>query len=325
MSENTENQLEIPVEDDKIPAEGLEISLDEAKSPENAPESAPEVGNRTSDSVLTPEQGIAELRAQMEAERRARAEAENRVQQAYQHAQRARAEVDETNLHLLRSAIDNIKRDSEGLKAQYREALSVGDYDKAAEAQEAMATNAARLLQIEAGYAEMEHRARAPAPPPPPADPVEAFAGQLSPRSAEWIRRNPDCVTNPRLQQKMIGAHTMAIADGLEPDTPEYFAAIEGALGLGGQAASASGGRSASGRAPDPSQDAATSSAAAPTQRRSSAPPAAPVSRSGEPGRSPNVVRLTAAEADTARSMGYTPKEYAELKMKLVKEGRMKA
>jgi hypothetical protein len=315
MSENTENQLEIPLDDEKIASEGLEIALDGAETPER-PETGPEIisqaENQASDSVVTPEQGIAELRAQMEAERSRRTEAESRVRQAYEQAQRARAEVDETNLTLLRSAIDNIKRDSDGLKAQYREALSVGDYDKAAEAQEAMATNAARLLQIEAGYAEMEHRARTPAPPPPPADPVEAFAGQLSSRSADWIRRNPDCVTNPRLQQKMIGAHTMAIADGLQPDSDAYFAAIEQALGMGA-------------KAPPPPREADPVSAAGQAAPRRAAPPAAPVSRSGTPGRPANTVRLTAEEVDVAKTLGMTPVEYANHKRALIRDGRLKA
>jgi hypothetical protein len=311
MTQNTDTDLEIPVDDEKVAPEGVEIALDEQNTPQNASEAAPEVEKTAPGALVTPEEGIAELRAQMEAERRARTEAEGRVRQAYEQAQRARAEVDETNLHLLRSAIDNIRRDSDGLKAQYREALSVGDYDKAAEAQEAMATNAARLLQIESGYSEMEARARAPAPPPAPADPVEAFAGQLSPRSADWIRRNPDCVTNPRLQQKMIGAHTMAIADGLQPDSDAYFAAIEQSLGMRASA-------QAQAAQADPISDAGQ---AAP---RRSAPPAAPVSRSGAPGTPANTVRLTAEEVDVARSLGMTPVEYAQHKRALIRDGRMK-
>ena len=65
------------------------------------------------------------------------------------------------------------------------------------------------------------------------------------------------------------------------------------------------------------------SSASAPVQRRS-APPAAPVTRAGTAnGQRPNVVRLSRAEAETARDLGMSEQEYARNKQLLQKEGRL--
>ena len=126
------------------------------------------------------------------------------------------------------SAIDQIKRESEILKANYRAAMANNDYDEAAETQQAMSINAARLLQLENGKAAMEARPREVQPVQRTTeDPVELFAQQLSPRSATWVRRNPQCVTDPRLNQKMIAAHNLAVADGYEPDSDDYFSFVE--------------------------------------------------------------------------------------------------
>ena len=301
---DTENQLDLL--DDKVDPkpEDIEVIVE-------GDESEPEKAEREE---LSPEKGLEELRAQVEAANRARMEAEERARQAAEMARAAQTDVQETNMHLLRSAIDTLKRDNDILKANYRDAMQVGDYEKAAEIQEQLSGNAAKLLQIESGREEMEIRMRQPVrpvEPPRPSDPVEAFAQQLSPRSADWVRRNPQCVTDPRLHQKMIAAHNLAVMDGLQPDTDEYFREIETTLKLR--------------RAEQAEEkDDAMSSAAKTVTRRDSAPPAAPVSRSGAPGKSPaGSYTLTKAEAEAARDMGMTPREYALNKEALVKAGRL--
>lgn len=150
--------------------------------------------------------------------------------------------------------------------------------------------------------------------PQRPADPVEELASQLSPKSADWVRRNPQCVTDPRLYQKMVAAHNLAIADGYAPDTEDYFGFIEDTLKINRRQAPA--------RA-EAEDDEPMSSASKPVQRRS-APPAAPVTRAGTAsGQRPNVVRLSRAEAETARDLGMSEEEYARNKQLLQKEGRL--
>ncbi|CAB4145460.1 hypothetical protein UFOVP1518_65 [uncultured Caudovirales phage] len=261
---------------------------------------------------VEPEDGIEDLKRRLNEERAARIDAENKARNAYQHAQRATSEVDSTNLQLVSNAIDTLKRDNDIFKSNYRDAMSIGDFERAADIQEAMGGNSAKILQLEQGRVAMQNKPKqAPVQQQQQGNAVENFARQLSPRSATWIRRNPDCVTNPKLMQKMIAAHNIATADGIEPDSDSYFAFVENTIGLNRREAS-------QGDASAP-----VSSAAAPTQRRSS-PAAAPVTRSGTAsGSRPNIVRLTADEREMASNLKMTDQEYARNREALRKEGKL--
>ena len=251
---------------------------------------------------------LEELKAQLERERTARAEAERRANEASRTAFQAQTEVHDSNLHLVTNAIETISQSNAMLKANYREAMAAQDFDAAAEIQAEMSSNAAKLLQLEQGKQALESAPRAEAPQPYVSDPVEALASQLSPRSADWVRRNPQFATDSRLYSKMLAAHNLAVADGIKPDTDDYFESIEDTLRLS--------------RRRDAGDD-ASAAAAKPTQRRSS-PPAAPVSRSGSAtGGNPNVVRLSEAEREMAKMMGMTPEEYGRNKRALQKEGKL--
>jgi hypothetical protein len=171
-----------------------------------------------------------------------------------------------------------------------------------------MSTNEAKLLQLENGKSAMVNNPRQEAPSA--ANPVEHFASQLSPRSAEWIRQNPQCVTDPRLMQKMIAAHNLAVADGYRADSDDYFQFVEQTIGL----------RKKEVRDDDHEEDTPLSSASKPSSRQAP-PPAAPANNGGS--HRPNVVRLTKAEAETARMFGMTEQEYAKNKIALQKEGKM--
>ena len=290
---DTENKVEDDAND--------EIEVVEV---ENPPKNA-------SKEQIEPQEGIQELKMKLEQERAARIEAEKQARAAYNSAAEAKNEVQDTNLQLVRNAIDTVKRNNDILKYNYSEAMSVGDYTKAAEIQETMGMNSAKLMELERGRAHMENAPKAAAPEPMRhSDPVEELASQLSPRSADWVRRNPQCVTDPRMYQKMVAAHNLAVADGYTPDSDDYFGQIEDTLKI-------------SKRVNTEYDDDPTSGAAKVTQRRS-APPAAPVSRGGGgTGSRPNEVRLTREEIETARDLGMTEKEYARNKMLLKKEGRM--
>lgn len=258
--------------------------------------------------IIPAEDGIAELRKQLESERVARAEAERRANDAAQQAYKAKNEVEDTNLHLINSAIDTVKRNNDILKAQYRDAMAVGDYEKVAEINDSMNENHSKLRDLQVGREALEKRPKSEPPRPVQSDPVEALASQLTPRSAAWVRAHPECATDPRLYQKMIAAHQLAVADGIQPDSDEYFEAVESTM------------RIAPSRQErvDPMAEAAK-----PIQRRS-APPAAPVSRNGTgTGSRPNVVRLTSAEREIASMMKMTEQEYAREKMRLQKEGKL--
>jgi hypothetical protein len=292
IEDNTEGQLEIDLGEDPKPAEDIIVEKAEEKS--------------ASDPV---EDTLETLKEQLETERKARQEAQRRASEAEQSAYAAQGEVQDTSLHLVSNAIDTVRQNNDILKSNYREAMSMGDYDSAADIQAEMSANAAKLLQLEQGKQALENQPRQPAPQPYVADPVEALASQLSPRSADWVRRNPQFATDPRLYQKMIAAHNLAMADEIPADSDDYFDAIESTLRV---------------RRQDNNRDYdAMADAAKPTQRRS-APPAAPVSRSGGGGGSrPNRVTLTPAERDIASMMGMSPEEYGRNKLILQKEGKL--
>jgi hypothetical protein len=265
---------------------------------------------RAGDKRTDPEEGIESLRAQLEDARRARDEAEKRANQASDVAYRATTESQENQMHLVTNAIETVRQNNEILKANYRAAMSVDDYDSAVEIQNDMATNAAKLLQLQQGREALESQPRQSAPEPYRADPVEALASQLTPRSADWIRRNQKFARDPKMYQRMIAAHNLAVTDDITPDSDEYFENIERTLGVQSQYSDRN--------SADPSGDAAKI-----TQRRSS-PAAAPVTRSGSTnGSRPTTVRLTSMEAEMASMMGMTEKEYALNKIALQKEGKM--
>lgn len=249
---------------------------------------------------VTLDEGVDDLKQRLAAaEARAKA-ADDARQQAEMRVHEAQGTVQETNLQLVTNAIDTLRQSNEIAKANYKAAMSNGDYDAAASYQEDMASHAAKLLQLEQGKQALENTPPPARPAMRPSDPVEAFASQLSPRSADWVRRHPQFVNDPRLNQKMIAAHNLAVADGHAADSDDYFEAVEAVLGV----------RQA------PASDEALSSAS----RRSTPPPAAPVSRETRGG---NVVRLSGEEREMAAMMKMTPEEYAKNKVALKKEGRL--
>lgn len=254
------------------------------------------------------EKQLRKLKKKLEKEQKARKEAEERALQAQQQLHSAFNEVEDTNLQLVESAIETVKRDNDILKAHYANCMASGDYEKAAEIQETMSANSAKLLQLENGKQAMKNKPKTPAPSS--SDPVEQFASQLSPRSAEWIRKNPQCVTDQRLMQKMVAAHNLAVADGYQPDTDDYFGFIEDTLRLNRRQQ----------RQTEAEEESPLSSAAKPVQRQAP-PPAAPANRGNAPRN--NVVKLTQAEVEQAKIWGWTEQEYAKNKLALQKEGKL--
>ena len=257
---------------------------------------------------------ITDLRKQLDAEKAARAAAEQKLHQANREAHSARSEADETNLQLVINAIDTVNRDIELLGHDHTQAMQNGDFERATKIQRKISANEAALLQLNNGRKAMEEAPRPPEPVAPVLDQVEAFASQLSPRSADWVRKHPEFVRDPRLNSKMIAAHNLAVADGIPADTEEYFRAIEETLKVAPKAVRG---------------DTDDDYAAKVVQRRDAAPAAAPANRGGQTNR-PGVVRLNRDQLEMAemlRGPNETKKEaierYASDLMALKKEGKI--
>jgi hypothetical protein len=119
------------------------------------------------------------------------------------------------------------RTDMEGHEAQseYRSAVEVGDPDAQTRAQ-------ARMAEVEARRVRLLEHEQVLRNTPVPADPVEAACAGLSERSAQWLRKHPEYVVDPRKNAKIRAAHFDAVAEGLREDTPEYFAHVERKIGL---------------------------------------------------------------------------------------------
>lgn len=287
--ENTTNDVIIP--DDAV----VEI-VDE-----NAP---PPVETKKEDDVQA---ALEKLQKKLKKEEGLRKKAEKEAYEASLRANQASSDVENSNLTLVTTAIDTVKRDQEILKSNLRDSMSVGDYDKAAEIQEVMSMNSAKLLQLEQGFHEMKNRPKIEQPTPPQraGNMIDDIASRVTPLSAKWIKQNRDHLEDPRAIRMMGRAHEDAVDMGIRPESDEYFRFVENRLGIGREDTRQQ-------QEPDYDNDSPLSEASAPVRRQS--PPAAPVSRTGTAlGTRPNVVRLTPAQAEAAKISGLSEVEYYKL------------
>jgi phage I-like protein len=257
------------------------------------------------------EKALKNLNKKLEKEKLAREDAERRADEARRAAEAATLEASDSNLHLVSGAIDGLRRDQEILKSHLRGAMEIGDFDKAAELQEMMSGNIAKINDLERGFNEMKNQ-RQQVKPVTPNRPnevtVDDLINRVTPRSAEWLKQNRDALPDTRSIRIMARAHEDAIDYGITPETDEYFRFVEKRLNIGG--------RKERSYDNDDDGDDVMSAASNSTQRRSS-PPAAPVSRTPAGSNSrPGVVQLTAAEVEAARISGISPQEYYRNKMK---------
>jgi hypothetical protein len=255
------------------------------------------------------QEALETLQKKLKKEEKLRKKAEQDAYEASVRAQQATTEVESNHITLVSTAIDTVKRDQEILKANLRDSLAIGDYDRAAQINDAMSMNSAKLLQLEQGFSEMKSRPRQEEPVRH-ADPIDELASRVTPLSAKWLKQNRDHLDDPRAIRMMGRAHEDAIDMGIQAESDEYFRFVEDRLGIGREQP-----RQQRQEQSDES-DSPFSEAASSSSRRQS-PPAAPVSRSGSaPGTRPNVVRLTPAEVEAARISGITPQEYYMNKVK---------
>lgn len=305
----------------------IEVSLDEGAD-NTAVDVVIDGAGKTTKTAASPStaerEAAASLKQQLEGMRRqeaARAAADQRaIQEQSQRAQVAEREVLTTKKDAVVTVMDSLKKDSDAAKRDYRVAMESGDYEKAADAQERIALASARLVEAEKGRQTLEEEIKQPLPQKAPvrqavSDPVEQFVSTLSTKSAEWIRAHPECVTDQRLQRRMMRAHEDAMDDGITVESPQYFAAIEARLGMSGNRHQ---------EQPDP---AARPDLEPRRQEAQRAPLSAPIGRDGgaQPGRRADAgtIRLSAEEVKFAESSGVDVKEYARQKAQLLAEGRI--
>lgn len=291
---------EIEVKD----GEEVELEAPAGEAASTAPEAPLEPEAPAAPAAPAAPDPVAELRAQLDAvmARATRAEGEGARLRA--EAESASQRLIESQSDAITNAISAEQRALEGAKRAMAQAMSEGDFDKAAEAQANIATSAARMTQWESLKADLVERTnatRAPVreAPPPPSDPIERYISQFSPRSQSWLRNHSEFVKDEKKNARLMGAHHFAVSDGFVPDSDAYFEAVERALGLKGEASAPS----------------------APV-KRSGAPPSAPPSREAPSmsGKSPTRVSLSRDELELAQSLGLTREEFAKQKLEIARE-----
>lgn len=218
----------------------------------------------------------------------------DRATKAERALEQANHTVADANYDTIVSGINAAKAEADAAEIAYRDAAERGDFTAQAKAQREMARAESRITPLEMARQELESDRKArPKPgeaddqsrrPAPVADPVEAYLASRTQKSAAWLRNGrTDYITDTGKNNKLIAAHYHAIGEGIQPDSPEYFAHLETQLGLKKVA-----------KQPENEPRASVS------QRRPSAP-SAPVNGSGgglNGGKSE--VRLSAKEAQSA-------------------------
>ncbi len=243
---------------------------------------------------------FASLQQSAERDRVARAQAEQVARQhaqdaakARQEATQARTETVESNINSVENAMHAAQTAADAAEGEYAAAMEQGNWKDAAKAQRKIADAAARIARLEEGKANLEEarqaqpareQARQQQQPAQETDPVERALAGVTPRTADWLRKHPEFVTDQKMNQKANAAHSMAQSEGYVPDSDAYFDFCERFLGL-------------------KEDEPAVRDTPAPQARTRTAMPSAPVSRNataGSNGVSGSQVTLTKGEAERA-------------------------
>lgn len=296
----------------------LEIILDEPKTAEQEKKDEPvivvegeEPQVAAQDDDGDPLVALKKMEKKLEKEKRKSEKSEKERQRAEQLAQQAMAEAGENRRHVMVAALNQVKMDTDRLMNEYAEAMSINNFEEAAKIQAQMSQNAVRSAQFEA---EIDNLKRNEAQQS--GSQLDQIIKAVSPESARWLRDNRDHLSDDRAIRRMFRAHEDAVDDGIKPDTDEYFEFIEKRLGIVEEPQE----RAPKKRVQEEDADDQPMSAAAKPTPRQAPPPPAPVERYSN---RPNVVRLSRAEAETAKMLGMTEKEYAMNKLALQKEGKL--
>jgi hypothetical protein len=127
--------------------------------------------------------------------------------------------------------LESVDAEAERATQAFQQAWDAGDAAQMASSQRDIAALEIRRANTQAVAERLNQT------PAAPTDPVEAFAAGRSADAAAWIRNHPEYVIDQRKNAKLQAAHSDAIAEGVTPDTPEYFSHINTFVGIEGAGA----------------------------------------------------------------------------------------
>lgn len=205
-------------------------------------------GDGGTDDPLTDLKGqFATLQQTAETTSRQLTAAQTATRQAQQRAEAAERQLADTHKQAAQSSLEAIdagiaaaKSEADSHEKEYARAAEEGDYKAMAAAQRQMAAAESRRLYLENSRDEVETRAKQVpqqhqaqrAASHDNGDALDSFIRQHTPATQDWLRKHTDYITDPVKNNKMTAAHYNAVGDGLQPDTPAYFKAVEKFLGM---------------------------------------------------------------------------------------------
>lgn len=248
---------------------------------------------------------IATLARKGHEERRAKQEVLKQNNHLVDYGKTLYAENEKLRQMVQREALARIeatKRAAEGellqAQAEYKEAFEQADPEKITAATTKLSRASTILSSLPT------------APPVVPAAPQPDVA-QVSPRLSAWVQKNQWFTSDQRLHNTAMGYHQIALAQGVPPDTDQYYDFIDRNMSahLGGPAPTT---------APAQTRPAA----AAPAKPRFVAPvnPSGTSDAKPAPAKSGKVV-LSKSEVDMARALGVPLVDYARQKQLREKGG----
>lgn len=185
------------------------------------------------------DEGVRSLTAQLEAaNRRADAAEAERTRLASERS-KDQTTIADSRLLVIDSTIKTNETKLDSVKKRIREAKEAGDYDAETNATSELAEITLDLKQARMGKDRLEQMIEeaktAPREPVTEEEKFEAWskANNVSPQSKSWLKGHMDYLRDPLKQAELQLAHQKALRSGTEPNSDEYFAAVEKELGLG--------------------------------------------------------------------------------------------
>lgn len=147
----------------------------------------------------------------------------------------------------------------------------------------------------------------------------------MSERMQEWVQKNPWFQNNRRMYAYGMAVHQDLLEDGVEPESDEYFAAVDREMRKAfpdyfnsGNSGSNARGSSITGQAGTVTVDTESGQQSSPAQTRSRArTPVAPTRGRKSGSSSSGKIQLTRTEVQTAKALGVPLVEYARQKREL--------
>lgn len=282
MSEKTSEQGQASDLEEEV----VVLDAPEPEAPEPAPKRKPKfegVEDEDGEYSAKVQKRISQL-ARQRREADARAEAALAREQAVLQQMQALSKDYFTNLDA------SIQRDMESAKAKHQRAFSESDAEGATSASAEMAELAARRAAVQ------QQRQSEPAKP-------QQQAPKVTPKTQEFIDENPWFNDDPEARGVAIVAHEAAIRRGMQAETPEYFDYVKGRV-----------------KKLFPEHFDEVEVDEEPLPRRNA--PLAPVAAArrtvpGQQAARSTLPSLTKDEAEMARQMGISLKDYATQKAKI--------